>query len=109
VTGESDRPGSEADLEKVEAARKVMERAIWRLNILEYVILAGALLMAFVGGALVAWVLRAAWDLPLRLTWAVSSLLLFIVPGGSVYLRELRRGTRSPTPDSKSEPKDPNG
>jgi hypothetical protein len=109
VTRDSDRGGSEADKEKVEAARKVMERAIWRLNILEYVIIAGALLLALVGGALVAWVLHAAWAMPFRLTWAVSSLLLFIVPGGSVYLRELRRGNKVVTPDSESEPKDPNG
>ena len=46
---------------------------------------------------------------PFRLTWAVSSLLLFIVPGGGVYLRELRRGRKRGTTDVQSEPKDPYG
>lgn len=71
--------------------REVAGRALWRLNLLEYLILFVALLLALAGGALVAWILRATLDLSFRIGWIASSLLLFIVPGGGVYLRELRR------------------
>ena len=60
-------------------------------------------------GALVAWLLAALTGFSFRIGWAVSSLLLFIVPGGTVYLRELRRGKKGRAPHLKSEPKDPNG
>lgn len=94
---------------RAEAARSAMRQARWRLNILEYLILLLALLLALGGGAVVAWVLNTAASLDFRWTWVVSSLLLFIVPGGMVYLLELRRQPRRKEPDSKSEPKDPNG
>lgn len=68
--------------------RDVMERAIRRLNILEYVILGLAALLALLGGALVAWLLRETADFPFRLGWALASLLLFVVPGAIVYARE---------------------
>lgn len=90
--------------EQAEEARKVASRAIWRLNILEYVILLATVLLSLLGGALVAWVLMTAASLPFRLTWAISSLLLFIIPGGSVYLRELRRGSRGRGSGSNSKP-----
>ncbi len=76
--------------------REVMERAIRRLNILEYVILGAAAVLALVGGAVAAWLLNATLELPFRLSWAVVSLLLFVVPGGIVYARERRAdGTMS--------------
>jgi len=92
---------------EAEAARSATRRALWRLDLLEYGLLAFALILALVGGALVAWVLRTVVSLPFRLTWAAVSLLLFIVPGMGVYLRELRRGKKKPAPDQKTEPKDP--
>jgi predicted lysophospholipase L1 biosynthesis ABC-type transport system permease subunit len=95
--------------EQAEVARAAMRRALWRLNILEYLILLLALLLALGGGAAVAWVLSTAASFPFRWTWGLSSLLLFIVPGGSVYLRELRRGRKAKNLDVKSEPKDPHG
>jgi Flp pilus assembly protein TadB len=94
---------------KAEAARSAMRQARFRLNILEYLILLFAVLLALAGGGVVAWVLKTAASLPFRWTWVVSSLLLFIVPGGMVYLLELRRGAGRKKPDLKSEPKDPNG
>jgi len=94
---------------EAEAARTATRRALWRLDMLEYGLLAFALLLALLGGALVAWVLETVVSLPFRLTWAGVSLLLFIVPGLGVYLREHRRGKGRPAPGQKTEPKDPNG
>lgn len=104
--------GPEQDLlgeEEAEIAREVMDRAIRRLDLLEYFILLFALLLALLGGALVAWVLGRSLGLPFRWTWAGASLLLFIVPGGFAYLRE-RRSRRAPKSlDVNTKPKDPHG
>lgn len=78
--------------------REVMERAIRRLNILEYLILGAAALLALVGGALVGWLLSLVAEVPFRLAWLVASLLLFVVPGGIVYARE-----RLSTPKTEGE------
>lgn len=80
-----------------------------RLDVLEVLVLLFALVLALLGGGLVAWILHSAVAAPFRLAWAVVSLLLFIVPGGGVYLRELRRGRKRRTTDVQSEPKDPYG
>lgn len=81
--------------EQDDITRDVMERAIRRLNVLEYVILGLAALLALVGGALVGWLLNETLDIPFRLGWALAALLLFIVPGAIVYAREnLSRGPR---------------
>ena len=112
MTRKADRRKVEAERDekgRTEATRTVLGRALWRLNILEYLILLAALLLALLGGALVAWGLGTAVAFPFRWSWAIASLLLFIVPGGSVYLRELRRGRKRDRPDLKSEPKVPNG
>jgi len=74
--------------EQDDFSRDVMERAIRRLNVLEYVILGLAALLALLGGALVGWLLNETLDIPFRLGWALASLLLFIVPGAIVYARE---------------------
>lgn len=95
--------------EQAEATRAAMRWTVRRLDILEFLILFLAILLALAGGALVAWFASAVVSFPFRLTWALSSLLLFIVPGGGVYLRELRRGRHRGTTDEKTEPKDPNG
>jgi hypothetical protein len=58
-----------------------MRRAIRRLSILEYVILVLAMAVAVAGGWIAAWLLQEALGLPFRPTWAVSSVLLFTVPG----------------------------
>jgi hypothetical protein len=83
----------EATLREKEArvTREVASRALWRLNLLEYVILFAAVVLALAGGGLVAWVLNASAGISFRLGWVGASLLLFIIPGGMVYLRELRR------------------
>jgi hypothetical protein len=99
----------EAEDQDVEVAREVMSRAIRRLNVLEYLILLLALGLALLGGALVAWIVSTAAGLSFRWIWAGASLLLFIVPGGIVYLRELRsRGTLT-TENSQDQSKDLHG
>jgi len=83
---------AEAAKAEAQVARDVMDRALKRLNVLEYLILVLGAVLALAGGGLVAWILSSTADLPFRASWAVASLLLFIVPGGLVYLRELRSG-----------------
>ena len=95
--------------EKAEAARDALSWVSRRLDVLEYLILFLALVLAMVGGALVAWILSSSMELPFRMVWAVSSLLLFILPGGFVYLREFRKRGESPPSSPESKPKDPNG
>ena len=70
--------------------RRMMETAIRRLNALEYVILGVAMALALVAGALAAWMVENLVGAPFRPTWAVSSLLFFIVPGWIVLRRERR-------------------
>jgi len=93
-------------------AREGREAVAWvlrRLDVLEFLILFLAAILALIGGALAAWVLGSALDLPFRPVWGIASVLLFILPGGFVYLRELRKRGKSPPPREKTEPKEPNG
>ena len=71
-----------------EGTREEMERAIRRLNVLEYVILAAAFLLALAGGGVAAYILSAGTVLPFRLTWALISLILLIIPGFLVFRRD---------------------
>ena len=68
--------------------RRMMETAIRRLNVLEYVILGVAMTLALLAGALAAWMVENLTGAPFRLTWALSSLLFFVVPGWVVFRRE---------------------
>ena len=72
--------------------RRMMETAIRRLNVLEYVILGIAMALALLAGALAAWMVEGVTGAPFRLTWALSSLLFFVVPGWVVFQRERRAG-----------------
>jgi predicted lysophospholipase L1 biosynthesis ABC-type transport system permease subunit len=65
-----------------------METAIRRLNVLEYVILGVAMALALLAGALAALMVESVTGAPFRLTWALSSLLFFVVPGWVVFRRE---------------------
>ncbi len=73
-----------------ESRSEVMDRAIRRLGILEHLFIGMAAVAALVAGAMVAWLLGQAFELPFRPTWAVSALLLFILPGG-ISLWRVRR------------------
>jgi predicted lysophospholipase L1 biosynthesis ABC-type transport system permease subunit len=81
--------------------RKVAARAVRRLNVLEYVILAAAAGFAMLAGALAALMLRTAFELPFRPTWIVASLTLFVVPATISYLRARRLEQNAETKDVK--------
>ena len=73
-----------------------MERAIRRLNVLEYVILAAAFLLALAGGGAAAYILSAGTNLPFRLTWVLITFTLLIIPGLLVFGRDyLKRRSHS--------------
>ena len=81
-----------------------MQRAIRRLNALEYLLLLAAALLALLGGFLAALFLSSELGFPLRLSWAACSLFLFIVPGLGVLGRETLRARRTPPPSDPDEP-----
>ena len=74
--------------------RRMMETAIRRLNALEYLILAVAMGLALLAGALAAWMAENLLGASFRLAWALSSLLFFVVPGWIVCRRERRTRAR---------------
>jgi uncharacterized membrane protein len=91
--------------------RQVAERAVRRLNVLEYVILAVAAVLALLAGAVAAFLLEAALGFPFRPTWAVASLALFCIPAAVAYLKEKRLDRRGsarlpagePDPDQRGD------
>ena len=83
------------DQEDVRVIQEVAARAIRRLNVLEWVILGGAGLIAVLGGALVSWLIAAQLKVSFRLTWIGLSMLLLAVPGLIVILRSGRSGSTS--------------
>jgi hypothetical protein len=83
-----DGPGNLDPEDPYSGTREEMERAIRRLDVLEWVILLAAVVFAIGGGALVAWMLSEGAGLAFRPTWIVLSILLLVVPGGIVMLRE---------------------
>ena len=83
------------DQEDVRVTQEVTARAIRRLNVLEWVILGGAGLIAVLGGALVSWLIASQLKVSFRSTWIGVSILLFAVPGLVVILRASRDGSTS--------------
>ncbi len=81
------------DEEAARITQAVAKRAIRRLDILEWVMIAGAVLLSLLGGWVVAVVLEATLDLPLRPVWIGASLLLFGVPG-AMTIGRIRREDR---------------
>lgn len=94
---------------KAVAAREAMTWVTGRLNVLEYIILFLALVLALLGGALIAWVLAPVLPTSFRVIWAVVSLTLFILPAGFVYFREFRTRRLPPDRSPESKPKEPHG
>ncbi|MDX1493694.1 MAG: hypothetical protein R3253_06535 [Longimicrobiales bacterium] len=76
--GDTTVPG---EREAAELARLVAQRAIRRLDVLEWFIFLGGAVLATVLGGIVAWLLAGivGWDF--RTTWMAASGLLFVVPG----------------------------
>ena len=92
-TGET--PGDDpAEREAARLAREVTARAIRRLDILEWVILAAAVAVSLMGGGVVALIVGTSTGLDVRLTWALASLLLFGIPA-AVVLRRMREEERA--------------
>jgi hypothetical protein len=75
-----------------EGTREEMERAIRRLSVLEHIIVVAAFALALAGGWAVAFLLRDGTPLPFRLTWAVISLLLLLIPAALVFGRDRAKG-----------------
>ena len=96
------------DQKDVRVIQEVAARAIRRLNVLEWVILGGAGLIAVLGGALVSWLIAAQLKVSFRLTWIGLSMLLLAVPGLIVILRSGRSGSTS-TVISKLKTKEKDG
>jgi MFS family permease len=82
------------DEETARLAREFTARAARRLDYLEWVILAVAVGAAVLGGALVAWLVHDLTGASFRIVWAVSAILLFVVPGG-LALRGVKREERA--------------
>ncbi len=80
--------------------QEIASRAIRRLDILEWVILAVAVVLSLVGGALVAGLLSASVGLAFRPTLVVASLLMFGVPG-VIALKRRRRDEREARANTK--------
>ena len=78
-----------------------MERAIWRLNVLEYLMMGMTAVLALGGGALVAWILMTSFGVPFRPSWVIASLLLFIIPGLVVFGRERRKKPAADRTDNR--------
>jgi len=78
--------------------RRDMRRAVRRLVTLEYLLLIGAGLLSMLGGLIAALLLGEELGFPLRRTWAITSLLLFVLPGVAVLARNRIQGRR-PTAD----------
>jgi hypothetical protein len=86
--------GGGPEKDPFEGTREEVEKAIRNLDALEWVILIFAVGMALGGGALVAWILSVGTALPFRLTWAVLSVLLLLIPAFVVFGREAREAER---------------
>lgn len=81
--------------------QEVMERAIRRLGVLEYLFLGLAAVAALVAGALVAWLLQQEIGWNFRITWAATAMLLFLIPGLISWWR-VRKDERSPPPNERN-------
>ncbi len=85
-----------ADREAAERAHEVTQRAIRRLDLLEWVVWGAGAIMAMVAGAVVAWVMEGLVGWSFRPTWMVASMLLFVIPGGAAIIK-IRKDERAET------------
>ncbi len=86
----TDEQGGVVTDEGFSETRRSMERAIRRLNALEYGFLIAAALLALLGGAVVARLLIPD-TVPFWLSWTAISLLLFVIPAVGVSRQEAGR------------------
>ena len=96
-------PPTPWEREASKVTREVARRAIRRLDVLEWVIVAVTAVLAVGGGGLVALLVVGRSGTGFRGTWIVTSLLLLIVPGVVVLARhrkdERNRTTQAPGAD----------
>lgn len=85
--GQKGQGGKKSRKPKYEETRREMDQVRRNLGVLEHLFLMVAAITSLIAGALVAWLLTQGFELPFRTTWAVASLVLFIVPGTMSYLR----------------------
>lgn len=86
-------------------ARETVHRAIRRLNVLEYVILTLVVLLSLAGGALLAFLASSLVGVPFRITWAVASVLIFVIPAAIVWGKEVRVRRGAPETSTADERK----
>ena len=72
------------------------QRAIKRLDVLEWVAWGAGAIMAMVAGGVVAWVMGGLVGWSFRPTWMVASMLLFVIPGGAAIIK-IRKDERAET------------
>lgn len=92
-----DPPSGDApDPTEVEASHlsRVARRAVVRITVLEYVLLAGAVALAVLAGGLASWALAHWAGLPLVPSWVAVSVVVFAVPAVAVWRRERREDER---------------
>lgn len=82
-----------SDEETARVTQEITARAIRRLDILEWLIFAGAAGLAVLGGWLLALLLSGPLGFAFRPTWLVASLVLFVIPG-AIAVTTLRRDER---------------
>ena len=93
---------------EAQAVHEVAARAIRRLDVLEWVILAGAMALAIAGGAAVAWLIAPTVSFGFRPIWTVMSVLLFVVPGVIAIVR-MRKGERVARATTHPDPEEDDG
>ena len=76
------RAGAHREADEARRVQEVTQRAIRRLDVLEWVMWIGGIVLAVAGGAVVAALSSAIAGWPFRPAWIGASLLLFVVPGG---------------------------
>ena len=84
-----------------EEVHETVERAIRRIGILEWVLLAVIVVLSLLGGAVIALLIVSLVEVPFRITWAVASVLIFVVPAATVWRREM--GVTRPNPPITSD------
>ena len=93
---------------EAQVVHEVAARAIRRLDILEWVILAAAMILAIGGGAAVAWLIAPTVDVGFRPIWMVMSVLLFVVPG-VIGIMRIRKDERAARVKTQSDPEEDDG
>lgn len=80
---------------RFEGTRRELERAIRRLSALEFLFLGAAVLVAFVAGALVAYLLHTLAGFTFFTSWIALSFLFLVVPALLAAGREWRSRRRT--------------